>query len=63
MAQPIEVVVNIPDKEYAAKLMSRAIADIIEGRINKLPLEQREKAYEILINELRKSIKEGDCSD
>ncbi|MTI68080.1 MAG: hypothetical protein FH753_15975 [Firmicutes bacterium] len=53
MAQNIEVVVNIPDEEYAKKAVSKAIADIIENRINQLPEELRLKAYKDLIDEFK----------
>ncbi|WP_425449268.1 hypothetical protein [Dethiothermospora halolimnae] len=55
--QEINVILEIPDKEYAAKEMSKAIAEIIKGRLDKLPLKDRLKGYEILIAQLKEQQK------
>jgi hypothetical protein len=52
LAKPkIKVVMNIPDMKYAENLKTKALADIIIARINKLPYEQRKAAKEYIERE------------
>lgn len=48
--QKIDVVLNIPDIEIAEKLMGKALAELINNRINRLPIEYRKEACEQILN-------------
>jgi len=50
--QNIEVVMNITNAENLEKLMSKAIAEIIINRIEKLPDDIKEYAYNEVIRSL-----------
>lgn len=54
--QKINVILEIPDPEYASKLLSEAIVDIIAKRIEKYPPEQQIAIYDELIDEVKKWI-------
>lgn len=53
--QNIEVVMNITNAENLEKLIAKAIAEIVINRIDKLPDEIKEYAY----NEVLREIKEN----
>ena len=58
MAQKINVIVENPDPEYFSKVMSRVIAEIIRRRIDKLPYDQQDQAYSLLIDELKEDMEQ-----
>ncbi|MGF7058998.1 hypothetical protein [Brassicibacter mesophilus] len=53
--QNIEVVMNITNAENLEKLMAKAIAEIVINRIDKLPDEIKEYAYNEVLRSLENS--------
>ncbi|WP_026895118.1 hypothetical protein [Clostridiisalibacter paucivorans] len=51
--QKINVILDIPDEEYASKLLSEAVVEIIAKRIEKYPVEQQISIYDKLIEEIK----------
>lgn len=49
MKEKINVIVNIPNEEYASKLMADAIANLMIGRISKYDLDVQKSMLKELL--------------
>lgn len=52
MNNKIHVKLNLPDKEIAEKILENAITDIICERIDSIPIEDRIKVYDRILDEI-----------
>lgn len=52
MEKNIHVKLNLPEKEIAQKVMENAITDIISERIDSIPIEDRIKVYDRILDEV-----------
>jgi len=48
--QKVEVVMNIPDIKVVEKLVGKALAQLIDDKVNKLPIEHRREICEGILN-------------
>lgn len=52
MSNQVKVELEITDEEKSKELMSKAVADIIKMKIEKLPEHLRLKAYDMILKEI-----------